>query len=130
LITCEFRGFIADLVNKSNRPGKDTFSDGTFILRLKVDDKKLNSVTIKGADGVVRWASDPKAQVMFLGVALYPKIYDLVNMKGGPLNIPVSGHKTIYLYAADNGLLSDPKSRLTVEVTFADQSTLSAEVIK
>jgi hypothetical protein len=130
LITCEFRGFIADLVNTSTRPGKDGYSDGTFILRLKVEDKKLNRVTIKGPDGVVRWASDPRAPVMFLGVALYPKIYDLLNTKGGPLNIPVSGHKTVYLYAADNGLLSDPKSRLTVDVTFADQTTLSAEVIK
>lgn len=130
LMTCEFRGFIADLVNTSTRPGKDGYLDGTFIMKLKIEDKTLTRVVIQGPDGKVRWASDPKAPVMFLGVALYPKIYELVNAKAGPLHIPVSGRKTIYLYAADNGLLSDPNSRLTVEVTFSDKTSLSAEVIK
>lgn len=130
LMTCEFRGFIADLVNASTRPGKDGYLDGTFITKLKIEDKILTRVAIRGPDGNVRWASDPKAPAMFLGVALYPKIYELVNAKAGPLHIPVSGRKTIYLYAADNGLLSDPNSRLTVEVTFSDKTALSAEVIK
>ncbi len=130
LITCEFRGLFVDLVNTSNRPGKDGYSDGTFILKLRETDKTLTKVVIKGPDGAVRWSSQPKGSEMFLGVALYPKVYDLVSLKAGPLHIPVAGRKTIYLYAADNGLLSDPTSRLSVEVTFSDQSTLSADVIK
>jgi len=130
IITCEFRGFIADLVNTSTRPGKDGYLDGTFIMKLQVDDKKLARVDIKAGDGAVRWSSDPRPPTMFLGMALYPKIYVLVNQKGGLLGIPISGRRTIYLYAADNGLLSDPKSRLTVTVTFDDKTTLAAEVIK
>jgi hypothetical protein len=129
-MTCEFRGLFVDLVNTSNRPGKDGYSDGTFILKVRETDKTLTKVALKGPDGAVRWSSQPKGQEMFLGVALYPKVYELVNQKAGPLNIPVGGRKTIYLYAADNGLLSETSSRLTVEATFSDQSTLSAEVIK
>jgi hypothetical protein len=130
LMTCEFLGFIPDLVNTSTRPGKDGYLDGTFRLKIKVDNKQVTRIVIKGPDGAIRWASKPKAPVMFLGVALYPKIYNLVNLKGQALSIPISGRKTIYLYAADNGLLSDPNSRLTVEVDFSDKTTLSAEVIK
>jgi len=131
IITCEFRGFIgADLVNTSTRPGKDGYLDGTFIMKLQVDDKKLAKVEIKGSDAAVRWSSDPKAPQMFLGVALYPKIYRLVNERGGAMQVPISGRRTLYLYGADNGLLSDPKSILTVVVTFTDKTTLTAEVIK
>ena len=130
LITCEFRGLFVDLVNNSSRPGKDGYADGTFILKLRETDKTLTKVEIKGPDGVTRWSSRPKGSEMFLGVALYPKVYDLVNGKAGLLNIPVAGRKTIYLYAADNGLLSDPSSRLSVEATFSDQTTLAVEVIK
>ena len=66
---------------------------------------------------------------MFLGVALYPKIHSLINEKGGMLQVPISGPRTIYLYAADNGLLSYPASLLAVEVTFTDKTTLTTEVI-
>jgi hypothetical protein len=130
LISCEFRGFIADLVNTSTRPGKDGYLDGAFIMKLQVEDKKLLRIDMLGPDGSVRWSSDPKAPVLFLGVALYPKIYQLINVKGGPMNTSVSGRRTIYLYAADNGLLSDPHSRLTVSVIFTDKTSLSTEVIK
>ncbi len=130
LITCEFRGFIADLVNNSTHPGKDGYLDGTFIVKLQVEDKKLLRVDVTGPDGSIQWSSDPKAPVMFLGVALYPKIYQLINVKPGPLSVPVTGRRTIYLYAADNGLLSDPKSRLTVTAFFTDKTSLSADVVK
>ncbi len=130
LVTCEFRGFLADLVNTSTRPGKDGYLDGTFIMKLQVADKKLQRVDLLGPDGVVRWSSEPKAPQMFLGVALYPKIYQLINSKGGSLNVPVSGRRTMYLYAADNGLLSDPKSKLTVNAVFSDKTSLSTEVVK
>lgn len=130
IITCEFRGFIVDLVNTSTRPGKDGYLDGTFIMKLQVEDKKLAKVEIKGNDGAVRWSSEPKAPVMFLGIALYPSIYKLVNERGGAMQVPISGRRTLYVYAADNGLLSDPKSILTVVVTFTDKTTLSSEVIK
>ncbi len=129
-ITCEFRGFINDLVSTSNRPGKDGYLDGTFILKIEVENKKLAKVEVSGNDGVVRWSSEGKPGIMFLGLALYPKIYNLVNEKGGLLQIPLSGRRTIYLYAADNGMLSDPKAVLSVTVTFSDKSTLSADVIK
>ncbi len=130
VITCEFRGFIHDLVNTSNQPAKDGYLDGTFIMNLEAENKKLAKVEISGPDGVVRWSSEGRSGVMFLGVALYPKIYTLVNPKGGLTQIPLAGRRTIYLYAADNGMLSDPKARLTVSVTFTDKSTLSAEVSK
>ncbi len=130
IITCEFRGFIADLVNTSTKPGKDGYLDGTFIMKLQAQDKKVAKVEIAGDDGTVRWSSDPKSPAMFLGVSLYPKIYKLVNERGGPLNISVSGRLTLYLYAADNGLLSDPKSRLIATATFSDKTTLTAQVIK
>jgi hypothetical protein len=130
LVTCEFRGFIADLVNTSTKPGKDGYFDGTFIMKLQVEDKKLAKVDITGTDGAVRWSSDPKSPLMFLGVALYPNIYKLINERGGPLSTPVSGRRTLYLYAADNGMLSDPKVKLTVTVTFTDKTSLSTEVIK
>jgi len=130
IITCEFRGFIADLVNTSTSAGKDGYLDGTFILKLQAENKTLGKIEIKAGGGPVRWSSAPKAPVMFLGVASYPKIYQLMNAKGGVLNIPVSGRKTLYLYAADNGLLSDPNARLVATVTFTDNTTLSAEVIK
>ena len=130
IISCEFRGFIADLVNTSTKPGKDGYLDGTFITKLQVDDKKISRIELLGPDTTVKWSTDPKAPVMFLGVALYPKIYQLVDTKGGVLNLPVSGRKTIYLYAADNGLLSDPKTRLSLRVTFSDMTTLSTDVIK
>lgn len=130
IITCEFRGFIADLVNTSTKPGKDGYLDGTFITKLQVDDKKLVKVDISGDDGATRWSTDPKPQQMFLGIALYPKIYKLLNEKGGPMSLPVTGRATLYLYAADNGLLSDPKTRLVVTVTFSDKTTLSTQVIK
>jgi len=129
-LTCEFRGFFADLVNTSTRPGKDGYLDGSFIMKMQVEDKKLARVEIKTEDGTVRWSSDPKAPTMFLGVALYPAIYKLVNPKAGVMSLPVTGRKTIYLYAADNGLLSDPKSHLFVSITFSDKSTLTTEVIK
>ncbi len=130
LITCEFRGFIADLANTSTRPGKDGYLDGTFILKLKVDKKQMAKVDVKDATGAIRWSSLGRAPAMFLGVAMYPKIYDLANPKGGMVKIPVSGRRTFYLYAADNGLLSDPNSRLTATVTFTDKTTLSTDVIK
>lgn len=130
LITCELRGFIADLVNTSTRPGKDGYLDGTFITKLKISDKTITNINIKDSSGVIRWSSAGKLPAWFLGVAVYPKIYDLVNSTGGALNIPVSERRTLYLYAADNGLLSDPQSRLTVVVTFKDKSVLSTEVIK
>ncbi len=130
IITCEFRGFIADLVNTSTKPGKDGYLDGTFIMKLQVSDKTLTKVEIKGEDGTVRWSSDPKPPAMFLGVSLYPKIFKLVNEKGGILHLPVPGRLTVYLYAADNGMLSDPKSRLQVTATFSDKTSLSAPVIK
>ena len=130
IITCEFRGFIADLVNTSTKPSKDGYLDGTFITKLQVDDKKILKFELLAPDGAVRWSSDPKPPVMFLGVAMYPKIYQLTNTKGGPLGIAVSGRKTVYLYAADNGLLSDPKTRLSLRVTFSDMTTLATDVIK
>ncbi len=131
VITAEFRGFIADLVNTSTRPGKDGYLDGTFILKLlQVEDKKVTKVEISGSDGKVRWSSDPKAPVMLLGVAVYPKIYKLMNEKPGHMQLPISGRKTIYLYAADNGLLSDPKAPLTATVYFSDKSSLSTEIVK
>jgi hypothetical protein len=129
ILTCEFSGFIADLVNASTRPGKDGYLDGTFIMKVKVDDKKLLKVDILSADGAVRWSTDPKAPTIFLGVASYPAIYKLINQKSGPLQLPISGRRTLYLYAADNGMLSDPKVRLMVTVTFSDKTTLSTEVI-
>ncbi len=130
IITCEFRGFIADLVNTSTRPRKDGYLDGTFILKLQVDDKRLAKVEIKTHDGNVRWSSDPKPPVMFLGVAVYPKIFKLINPKGGVMNVLIPKKQTFNLYAADNGLLSDPNSRLIATVTFTDKTTLSAEVIR
>jgi hypothetical protein len=130
LITCEFRGFIADLVNTSTRPAKDGYLDGTFIMKLQVEEKKLVKVDIHSSDGASRWSSAPKAPEMLLGIAVYPKIYKLINEKPGAPPIPVSGRRTFYLYAADNGLLSDPKSRLIVTATFSDKTTLSADVIK
>jgi hypothetical protein len=130
-VTCQFRGFMQDFVNTSNRPGKDGYQDGTFMLKIDVDDKKLAKVEISGSDGVVRWSSEGKAPAMFLGVALYPKMYTLVNEKGGLMQIPFSGRlRTLYLYAADNGMLSDLKTPLSVTVTFSDKSSLSTEVIK
>lgn len=130
IITCEFRGFIADLVNTSTRPRKDGYLDGTFIMKLQVENKKLGKVEIKDTSGVVRWSSDPRPPIMFLGVAQYPKIYQLINPSGGSLNLLVSGRRTLYLYGADNGLLSDPNSRLSISATFTDNTTLSADVIK
>lgn len=130
VLTCEFRGFIADLVNTSNQPGKDGYLDGTFIMKVEVENKKLAKVEISGPDGVVRWSSEGRSGVMFLGVALYPKIYVLVNPKGGLMQTPLAGRRTIYLYAADNGMLSDPKATLTVTITFTDKSSLTAEVSK
>jgi len=130
VITCEFRGFIYDLVNTSNRPGKDGYLDGTFIMKIEVDNKKLAKIEISGNDGVVRWSSEGKAPAMFLGVALYPKIYTFINEKGGFMQTPLSGRRTLYLYAADNGMLSDPKAALTVTVTFSDKTSLSAEIVK
>lgn len=130
IITCEFRGFIADLVDTSTRPRKDGYFDGTFIMKLQVEDKKLAKVEISSGDGVVHWSSTPRTPQMFLGVALYPKIYKLIDTAGSALQIPISGRRTLYLYAADNGMLSDPKSRLITTVTFTDKTTLSAEVIK
>ncbi len=130
LITCEFRGMFADLVNSSTRPGKDGYMDGTFITKLKVKDKVITEINIKDSSGVVRWSSAGKLPAMFLGVAVYPKIYELVNSTGGELNIPVAKSRTIYLYAMDNNLLTDAQSRLTVVVKFKDGSILSAEVIK
>lgn len=130
LITCEFRGMFADLVNSSTRPGKDGYMDGTFITKLKVKDKVITEINIKDSSGVVRWSSAGKLPAMFLGVAVYPKIYELVNSTGGELNIPVEKSRTIYLYAMDNNLLTDAQSRLTVVVKFKDNSVLSAEVIK
>jgi hypothetical protein len=129
-LSCEFRGFIADLVNNGAKPGKDQYLDGTFILKLQVEEKKLAKIEIAGADGVVRWSSEPKPPAMFLGVAVYPNIYKLVNEKHGALQTVVAGKRTYYLYAADNGLLSDPKAALTVKVTFADKTMLSGEVVK
>ena len=102
LITCEFRGYIADLVNQSTRPGKSGYLDGTFIMKLQVEDKKLAKVEIKNLDGTSRWSSAPKAPEMLLGVTAYPKIYKLINEKPGLLHFPVSGRKTFYLYAAQN----------------------------
>lgn len=130
VITCEFRGFIYDLVNTSNRPGKDGYLDGTFIMKIEVDNKKLAKIEISGNDGVVRWSSEGKAPAMFLGVALYPKIYSFINEKGGLMQTPLSGRRTLYLYAADNGMLSDPKAALTVTVTFSDKTSLSADITK
>jgi hypothetical protein len=130
LITCEFRGFIADLVNTSTKPGKDGYLDGTLILKRKVERKDVAKITVKDGSGAVRWSSTGKAPAMFLGVALYPKIYQLVNPKGGDMKIPVSGRRTLYLYAADNGLLSDAQSRLSITVTFTDKTTLFTDVIK
>ncbi len=130
LITCEFRGFIADLVNPSTRPGKSGYLNGTFIMKLQVENKKLEKVEIRSADGTSRWSTEPKAPEMLLGVTVYPKIYKLINQKPGPLNVPVSGRRTFYLYASDNGLLSDPKSVLIVTATFSDKTKLSTEVIK
>jgi hypothetical protein len=129
IVNCEFRGFIADLVSPT-RPGKDGYFDGTFILKLEVENKKLAKVEISSNDGTVRWSSDPKPPVMFLGVALYPNIYKLINERGGLLNTPISGRRTLYLYAADNGMLSDPRARLSVTITFTDKTSLSTEVIK
>ncbi len=130
MLSCEFRGFIADLVNTSTRPGKDGYLDGTFIMKLQIDNKKLTKIEISGSNGQVKWSSDPKPPIMLLGVATYPKIYKLINERPGPLQTSMSGKRTFYLYAADNGLLSDPKAVLTVTVTFSDKSSLKSEIIK
>jgi hypothetical protein len=124
VINCEFRGFIADLVNTTHRPGKDGFMDGTFILKLQVEDKKIAKIDIKSIDNVVRWSTEPKGKEMLLGVAVYPRVYDLMNAKGTFPVTPVSGKKTFFMYAADNGMLSDPKTGLIVTVTFTDKTTL------
>jgi hypothetical protein len=130
VVSCEFRGFIADLVNASAKPGKDGYLDGTFILKLEVENKKLAKVEISGNDGVVRWSSNPKPPVMYLGVSLYPKIYKLINEKPSLMSVPLSGRRTLYLYAADNGMLSDPKTRLTVTITFTDKTQMTEAVMK
>ena len=130
LLTCEFRGFIADIVNQSTKPGKDGYLDGTFIAKIRETEKKIAAIEISGPDGVVRWSSQPRSPAMFLGVAMYPKVYNLVNLKGGPLDIAVAGRRTLYLYAADNGMLADPNSILRIIVTFTDKSQISTEVIK
>jgi hypothetical protein len=130
LITCEFRGFIADLVNASNRPGKSGYLNATLVLKMEVENKKLAKVVMSGSDGVVHWSSDGKPGTMFLGVTRYPQIYRLINEKGVLMQQPVTGRRTFYLYAADNGMLTNPSSRLTVTVTFTDKSTLTTEVSK
>ncbi|MFH0823468.1 MAG: hypothetical protein V2B18_12010 [Pseudomonadota bacterium] len=130
LMTCEFRGFIVDLVNNSTKSGKDGYLDGTFLLKIKVDDKTITKIDIQGPDGQVRWSSQPKGHATFLGVAAYPTIYKLINPGGGAMRVPVGGRKTLHLYAADNGMLSDPNARLTVTATFSDQTSLSTKVIK
>ncbi|MBI5569169.1 MAG: hypothetical protein HY914_04405 [Desulfomonile tiedjei] len=129
-MTCEFRGFLYDFVNTSTRPGKDGYLDGTFILKLEVEDKKMVKVEVSGGDGIVRWSSEPKPPMMFLGVALYPQITKLINEQPGKMNVPLSGKRTVFLYAADNGMLSDPKAVLRVNVTFSDKSQLSTVVVK
>ena len=130
VMTCEFRGFLYDFVNTSTRPGKDGYLDGTFILKLEVQDKKLVKVEVSSGDGTVRWSSEPKPPMMFLGVALYPNITKLINEHPGKMNVPLSGKRTLYLYGADNGMLSDPKAVLRVTVTFSDKSQLSTVVAK
>jgi hypothetical protein len=85
---------------------------------------------MSGSDGAVQWSSDGKPGTMFLGVTQYPKIYKLINEKGGMMQQPLTGRSTFYLYAADNGMLTNPASRLTVAVTFTDKSSLATEVIK
>lgn len=130
LITCEFRGFVSDLVNSSARPGKDGYLDGTFIAKIKIRDKTIARIDLKGPAGKVRWSSHPTTKQSLLGVAPYPKIYSLAKVGKKSLDVQVSGHRTLYLYAADNGLLSDPNSRLTLTVTFTDNSQLSTMVIK
>jgi hypothetical protein len=129
-INCEFRGFLYDLVSASTKPGKDGYLDGLFILKVQSDEQKIAKVDISGPDKVVRWSSDPKSPVMFLGVAIYPKFRECINKKPGSLNLELAGRKTLYLYAADNGMLSDPKANLFVTVWFTDKTSLSGEIIK
>ena len=81
VVTCEFRGFIADLVNASAKTGKDGYLDGTFILKLEVDDKKLAKVEISGNDGVVRWSSSPKAPVHVAGRFPVPEDFQAYQRK-------------------------------------------------
>ncbi len=132
LMSCKFVGFPPDLdmVNSSNRPGKDGVPDGALILTVQVEKKAIARVEILDGNGKVRWSSEGKAPAMFLGVAVYPKIYVLVNSRGGLMNIEASGHKRLHLYAADNGLLSKPESRLAARVYFTDGTSLSGPVVK
>ena len=37
--------------------------NGTFIMKLQAEDKKLAKIEIKGSDGTVYWSSDPKPPV-------------------------------------------------------------------
>jgi hypothetical protein len=129
VVTCEFRGCIADMENTLTSRKNNGHLNGAFIMRLQADDKKLAKLEIKGTDGTVHWSSHPEPPAMFLGLALYPKTHTLINDKGGPLQVPISGSRTFYLYAADNGLLSYPSSVLTLEVTFTDKTTLTTSVI-
>jgi hypothetical protein len=129
-INCEFRGFLYDLVSASTKPGKDGYLDGLFILKIQADEQKIAKVDISGPDKVVHWSSDPKSPVMYLGVAIYPKFRECINKKPGSLNLELAGRKTLYLYAADNGMLSDPKAHLFVTVWFTDKTSLSGQIIK
>jgi hypothetical protein len=129
-MTCTLRGFFRDLVNTSNRPGKDGYLDGTFFLRPRVRNKTLVRVDIKDGMGNVRWSTTGKSPAMFLGISRYPKIYELLNATDGSLSIPLSGARTLYLHAADNGLLSDPNAGLRAVATFSDGTTLSCDVQK
>ncbi len=132
LLTCKFVGFIPDMdfVNSSTKPGKDRVPDGVLILTLQVERKTVTKVDILDGNEKVRWSTDGKGPAMFLGVAAYPRLEELVNARGGPLHIEASGHKTLQLYAADNGLLSKPESRLTARAHFADGTSLSTQVVK
>jgi hypothetical protein len=122
---------VRDLVNNTTRPGKDGYLDGMFVTMLTtIQEKVIDRIELRGADGTTHWSSHPKTPVMFLGVAVYPAMIKLVNPTKGPLNIKVKDRKTIYLYAADNSMLTNPHATLNVRVVFTDKTELSADVLR
>ena len=123
-------GYDEDLVNLTSKPGPSGYPNGAFRLEVKADNKTITKIEIADASGKVHWSSEGKPPIMFLGVATYPKTDVLSNTKGGPLNLPVSSRISIYLYAAENNLIGNPNSVLTVRVTFTDRTSVSTTIIK
>jgi hypothetical protein len=131
-ISLAFAGLARDRVGPGpNNLVPDGALDGTFTVTLAADggDRTVNRVELRHSNGVSVWDTDPATSFWGLGAAASLDA-PLLNVADGSVNFLLPAGSSVLLFAADpNNTRFTAGARLTVTLTFSDDSSASDDTV-